>query len=357
MPNTEKITKKKKAIDEASGTIHEQLKEYRKQLDRTMDDFKPEVQKEIDKLQRELDIHEGQSKVLGELLELGKGEYKIRMPEQEHNDRELVYVNNAYESAVKDIGQVQDERSSLLSVGIKENIVRSKQSNAATDDFLESFRTNKWASATFRFLQIGGIIMAASSLALAVTNYLRNQPKPPEKPKNVPGPLPVGGGSSDKGMNWGALGAAQAGASSSEAPPELSEDQIEDLMLGLFVNKGVIAAGKVPQDSLWQNLASQADGGDLEAHNLTLMFIQEAAVDLPGTRDFFWGAPSSDMAERYQALRQAYKRSGKLSDVYLEATKLEYNGEKIPTFHVALLLQLALRLIKHDLLYPNATPI
>jgi hypothetical protein len=84
----------------------------------------------------------------------------------------------------------------------------------------------------------------------------------------------------------------------------------------------------------------------------TLIFIQEAALQLPGREEFFWLDPS-EAEQRYEALRAAYKKSKKLSDVYLAARQIKYNGKEVPTFHVALLIQWALKLIKDDQLFPS----
>lgn len=86
---------------------------------------------------------------------------------------------------------------------------------------------------------------------------------------------------------------------------------------------------------------------DVKTQNLMLIFVQQAAVDLPGMQEFFW-LDGSEAAERYRALRAAYKTSSKFKDVYLKATEINYKGETVPIFHMAVLLQNALRLIEHD---------
>jgi hypothetical protein len=134
-----------------------------------------------------------------------------------------------------------------------------------------------------------------------------------------------------------------------EDQDELSEVELDDMMQKLVVNKAVIAAGQVPQERLWRNLAKVADEIDLDGQGMTLIFVQEAAVDLPGAHVFFW-LDQSEAEDRYGALKDAYHKNKKLSDVYLAATAIRYKNKEVPLFHVALLLQCALRLIKHDML-------
>jgi hypothetical protein len=135
-------------------------------------------------------------------------------------------------------------------------------------------------------------------------------------------------------------------------PKDMSEDQLEELMQKLMVDRDVIASGKVPQKRLWQNLAGVADKTEIGDQDLALVLLQESAADLPGTVEFLW-LDAREAKERYDALRDAYKTSKKLSDVYLAATKIEYDGEEVPTFHTALLLQCALKAIHHDSLFPD----
>jgi hypothetical protein len=135
-------------------------------------------------------------------------------------------------------------------------------------------------------------------------------------------------------------------------PKEMSEDQLEEMMQNFVVDRGVIASGKVLQTRLWQNLAGVADKTEIGDQDLALVLLQEATSGLPGTREFLW-LDASQASDRYDALRAAYKKSRKLSDVYLAATKTEYDGEEVPTFHMALLLQCALKTIHHDSLFPD----
>jgi hypothetical protein len=130
---------------------------------------------------------------------------------------------------------------------------------------------------------------------------------------------------------------------------KMTDDQIEDMMQRLVASKAVIARGEAPQERLWQNLAAKADQKRIEDQNLTLIFVQQASVDLPGRSEFFWLDPSEEK-QQYEALRAAHKKSGKFADVYLAAARIRYDDKEVPMFHVASLIQYALHLIKLDLL-------
>ena len=84
-------------------------------------------------------------------------------------------------------------------------------------------------------------------------------------------------------------------------------------------------------------VAAKADQMPIENQNLTLIFVQQASVDLPGRSEFFWLDPS-EQKQRYEALRAAYHKSNKFSDVYLAAAKIRYDDKEVPMFHVASLI-------------------
>jgi hypothetical protein len=187
------------------------------------------------------------------------------------------------------------------------------------------------------FLALAGLAFGIACLVIAVNGEDDDKTKPVFK-ESVNSAFPD--------MDFVALGEIP------RDPKDVSEDQLEEMMQKLIVDRGVIAGGQVPQKRLWQNLAGVADKTEIADQNLALILLQEAASDLPGTGEFLW-LDASQASDRYDALRAAYKKSKKLSDVYLAATKIEYDGEDVPAFHTAVLLQCALKAIHHDSLFPD----
>jgi hypothetical protein len=217
--------------------------------------------------------------------------------------------------------------------------------NKATEEdlntlFREFYKTYKADRETNYWMSIGGLIAGLIGLALAASGlgYAVESDKK-KKFSDAAGD-----------NNSGSWNASLAGVMSTAQ--QMSAYEVEDMMQRLIVNTGAIASGAVPQERLWRNLATVADEMEIEDQNTTMILLQRAAVNLPGMSEFFW-LDSNDTKERYEALRAAYKKSKKLSDVYLAATTIKYRNKEVPTFHMALLLQCALDLIKHDILFPD----
>jgi hypothetical protein len=336
---------------------------------------KKEIDAEIFNLQIEEASLGVSSKFYGELLKLHQSNdnEKLKRLLQE-NSNQKSYTNKSLD----DYETKLPSKENISIHSAKDNKIHSEQTHALIDKYLVTYGTSdpdkpdkpytpeekeETIKTGFRGLQVAAFAVGVSSLILAIMG--RMSPPPHKDNALVLGSDELlstegGGHSGTPDENLRLLDAAHGGVSSTNAgvgagdgtPSEPSAEELEKLMQELVVNKAVIASGNIPQNTLWQNLASVADSLDIEAQNTALMFIQEAAVDLEGGRDFFW-LDISQAIERYQALRAAHKRSSKLSDVYREALKIEYDGEKVPPFHVALLIQFALGLIKHDLVFAN----
>jgi hypothetical protein len=367
----------------------EQLREKQGDFDRILGE-KRELRKELEEEKRDIDISEARKEAIdAEIIELQINEATMsagskfcgeflglhKSGDNEKLNRWLQENSNQKNYSLKAVGRFEEnlpatEKSALNAAKkYKRNV---EETHLLEEEYLKTYgsgksdkekeRDEEETKLMFRGLQVAAFIVGLTSLTFAIIG----RTNPPKRANNALAsgneglsPTEAGGSSGTPDANLRSFDASHDGVSSSNVgagtgdgtPSEPTAAELEKAMQDLVINKAVIASGKVPQDTLWNNLA--ADSSDLEAQNTALMFIQEASADLEGARDFFW-LDISEATERYQALRAAHKRSGKLSDVYLEAKKIEYDGGKVPMSHVALLLQIALGLIQHDLLFSDA---
>jgi hypothetical protein len=247
-------------------------------------------------------------------------------------------IHTAHERVKNLLSGVSDQVAKID--GMKKVLDENKKEFDAFKKNMETFvdttypageSLNRWAHGGGLFLSLAGLVLGIACLVYAV-----NGAKDTKKQSNNTASL-------DLNFALGDL---------TRDPNEMSEDQLEEIMQKLIVDRGVIASGEVPQKRLWQNLAEVAEQTETGDQNLALVLLQEAASGIPGTSEFLW-LDASQASNRYDALRAAYKKSKKLSDVYLAAAKIEYNGEEVPTFHTALLLQCALDRIHYDSLFPD----
>lgn len=216
--------------------------------------------------------------------------------------------------------------------------------HAKTYEMMEEFwKTYKADSKTTLWLAVGGVAgslifgIVGFGLAAASLYYAINpKPAPPSPPQPA----------TPSGTNSGARGPDSLAAEVS-GDISMTEEEIEDMMQQLVSSKALIAGGKVSQEQFWRKLAEVADQSRIEDQNLTLVFVQQASIDLPGRSTFFWLDPS-EAKQQYNALHAAYKKSGKLADVYVAAAQMRYESKEVPMFHVATLIQCALHLIKFD---------
>ncbi|HEX8608350.1 MAG TPA: hypothetical protein VF679_06910, partial [Pedobacter sp.] len=367
MPN-EKIDKLKEREIQVNHDLlgnSERLKELRKNRDRTQDkNQREQIEREIYKLEVNSEAMEYRLGAIGELLEMcgSEGDSILGKNIEVNNKREVKSrkMLNVYES------NNSSEEDNVLNNTIQNNKRHSERTHKLINDSYGTFKkvgedgkeltTDKKEEAIkwcFRGLQITAFLVALTSFSLAIAGRV----SPPSPKKNAlalgDDELPLTEDTNpsllDTGYD-GVLAANMAAGAGDATPSEPTVAELENLMDSLLINKSVIASGKIQQNTLWQNLASVAEIKDLEALSTSLMLIQESAVDLQGAEDFFW-LDVSDATERHKALHDAYKKSGKLPDVFLAATKLEYNGEEVPPSHTAMLLQFALGQIKHDLMF------
>jgi hypothetical protein len=292
---------------------------------------------EVSHLEAQLEGLKEESKSTLKLLDLSSSNDSGIINEKlEMNDNEKSHLDLSFDG----YGTRLPGKEKIARDTVENNKTLSERTHALVSEYYETYKKDRETAGGYRGLQWASLTIGFLSLVMA----LWGRSDPPKRNFNA-----LASGNDELSSTEDGVSSTDVGAGSGEGlPPGPSEKDIEELMQSLVINKEVIASGKIPQDMLWKNLASVADSLDIEAQNTALMFIAEAAVDLQGGRDFFW-LDISEAIERYEGLREAHKRSGKLSDVYLEARKLKYNGNEVPPFHVALLIQFALGQIKHDL--------
>jgi hypothetical protein len=359
MGREKQINEHREEIDKLANDKRQRISELEEKKREAEAEDAESIQREIDRITLEASILDHGSLLLGELGGISKDnaalEKKISAVRRE---------NSALQEAFDNVRESLNLKDEFIKQAIEDNKTASEKTHKLIERYLETYKEDQEDNSSYAIggLVIGLVGLAASiaGLVLSVLGYEDETTPKDQKTSPKSAQLSPGDGAIPGTMNTNLRPsvAPRAGASSSlvgagaggGTETEPSTEELEEMMQTLVVHKELISSGQVPQDLLWQHLASATDKLDLDAQDATLMFIQEAAVALPGSQDFFWLDPS-DATDRYEALREAYKRSSKLSDVYIEATKLEYNGKKIPTFHVALLLQLALRLIKRDLMF------
>jgi hypothetical protein len=294
--------------------------------------------------------HTGLAKDVGEKLARAEGDLNINegrlkqfreLAAKDGDNPEVIKsINEAFarkEKILDEYGKISDDKFAALVKMVRENKATTDDTHALVTSFLATYKDDRQAN---YWISIGGLIAGLIGLALGAAG-LGYAVESEKKKKSA---ATAGDGDS------GSLYASFSGANSTAQ--EMSAFEIEDMMQKLIVNQAVIASGEVPRERLWQNLGEVADKMEIDDQSLTLLLLQEAAVGLPGTSEFFWLDPS-DAEEQYKTLRCAYKKSKKLADVYLAATTIKYRNKEVPTFHMALLLQCALGLIKHDILFPD----
>jgi hypothetical protein len=339
MPRNGEIAKTNmKEHERERDRIDKEIK--RKQAEKIMEDGPQrtlELEQEIRELARDLGKH---NHFVLEFMFYGSNDGNDSAAEQKIQDN----IQNG-ERVKELVKEKSDDPPEVKQV--KGDIVKIEdRTNKIIEEFWKTYKKDSQINMVFAIVGVGFAI-ASLGLSIACLYYGVN----PKEPSGGGSSQPSGGGSNAGPPTPNFLASnALVGDDGT-----MTDDEIEDMMQHLVATKAVIAEGAVSQEKLWPNLGAQADQMSIEDQNLTLIFVQEAAVDLPGTREFFWLDPS-EAKERYEALRAAHKRSGKFSDVYLEATKIRYDDSEVPMFHVASLTQYALRLIRHDLLYPDDPP-
>jgi hypothetical protein len=263
----------------------------------------------------------------------GKNDLLI-VVENEIDDREIEMTTTLSTSMGVDHGKIPDE----IKLANADNLDTSRKTDEIIKTFWETYQKDSETNLRIAIAGLAtGLVVALAGLAVASAGLYYGvnpkQPPSPAPPAPTPGPLNAN------------LAAANARIGDEK---KMTEAEIEEMMQRLVASKGAIASGKVPQEMLWHNLADKANKTSIDDQSLTLIFVQQASVRLEGTREFLWLDPR-DAKERYDALREAHKRSGKFADVYLEAAKIKYDDKPVPMFHVASLIQYALPLIRLDL--------
>ena len=336
--NREKITNDQ--IQERSDKIKSNDFEIQRKLTESLFENDQERLREIDQEIRNLQLDSS----LLKLEKLGLEQFQAQQGKQAEATKIIREIQIAHDRVETLLGRISDQADKIE--GMRSLLEDNKTKFGQFKEKLETYvdktypngeALNKALHGGGLFLSLAGLVFGIACLVYAVNGAKSTKTTPVFKES---------GNSASPGMDVVALGEIP------RDPKDMNEDQLEELMQKLIVDRGVIASGEVPQKRLWQNLAGVADKTEIEDQDLALILLQEAASGLPGTREFLWLDPS-EAKEQYDALRAAYKKSEKLSDVYLAATKIEYNGEEVPTFHTALLLQCALDRIHHDSLFPD----
>jgi hypothetical protein len=287
--------------------------------------------------------------LLGELGELSGDNEAITSRIGELR-QENVDMKDALKSAIQDLR----DQTNVIKDALADTFVKVDQSKEILEEYIKSYEKdnagNQWIGGLGLLFGVAGLI--AGAVGIGIAKLLADSSS---SSSSTPAPSPTPASNSAPSLlRTGSNTGTRAGDQSD--PAKISSEDGEKIMLDLVVSKTAIADGKVPQELLWKALAATADTADPEGQDWTLIFVQEAALHMPGREEFFWLDPS-EAQQRYESLRAAYKTSKKLSDVYLAALQpalLKHDGKEVPIFHVALLIQWALKLIKHDRLFPSA---
>lgn len=332
-------TAKKRA--EASKELHGREVE---RIDREINEKKIEREKlpaddqeNLDRINREIEQLEIDMDMHGQFWE----QYDT-ISKTYGNDDEAGGMAKDNENGNKKVNEVYESFSDELEMDdLKgDNLTLHEKTYTMMENFWETYKAD---SKSTLWLAIGGVagslIFGIVGFGLAAASlYYAINPKP--APPSPPQPATPSGTNS---------GAREPDSLAAEASGDISmtEEEIEDMMQQLVSSKALIAGGKVSQEQFWRKLADKADQSRIEDLNLTLIFVQQASIDLPGRSTFFWLDPS-EAKQQYNALHEAYKKSGKLADVYVTAAEMRYERKEVPMFHVATLIQCALHLIKFD---------
>ena len=286
----------------------------------------PEKRRELDKLiiraDEMLEMH-------GEFLD----DLKF-MRENRGNDQEIeLKIRNDRRNTERVLGriEVKDDDFEEMSHVKNENRISIEKTNEMSEDFWETYKKDSKLNLGLAITGIVGSLLfglAGLGIAIASLYYTLNPAK-----KAVHSNSGGGGGDNSDLPGPSHLGLNRLAGDEKE----MTADEIADMMQRLVTSKAVVAAGKVSQELFWPNLAANANQMRIEDQNLTLIFVQQASVDLPGTSEFFWLDPS-EQKQQYEALRAAYHKSNKFSDVYLAAAKIRYDDKEVPMFHVASLI-------------------
>jgi len=328
----------------------------------------PDIRKvELFVIERELKGLEQDNKRLEKLdkayLELEKFSQEKSGLEQKLalNTAEFKKMSDLTTTVGKNLADVHEGYAAVLDRNIIANKDKAQRTNDLMKQYLETYKLDHEKSVGLALAGISaGLLIGLPGLAMGIAALVEAvkalnaaaTPTPTPTPHNLVAPI-TANLYARRGPTFSFANTDTTTEVLNEEPTEDELiDSVEEMMQNLVVSKDLIASGEVPQDLLWQSLAKAADKNSLEGQDFTLIFIQEALVDFPETQDFLWLDPS-EMQEKYQQLYEAYQREGKLSDVYMEATKLEYNDQKIPFFHVASLLQLTFALVAHHLKFPD----
>lgn len=131
---------------------------------------------------------------------------------------------------------------------------------------------------------------------------------------------------------------------------EIELEKLYEAREYIFMSQRLISSKKVDQNTVWGGIVYYLENHTTTTDELhrALMLIKIASLSHDETYSFLWTDPL-DIQDLSNQLYEAYKKSKKISDVFLEATTLKYNDEQIPFYHMGSLLQISLELINYDL--------
>jgi len=269
------------------------------------------------------------------------------------NQKVLDKISTGFVNFSKDATEAlkkQTESLKIITEAGAENKKKIKKNKKLIEAFIDDYQTDRNASLglaiTGLALSLVGLAIGAAALGIAIKALKDAGNATPASDTN---PAPVSGGTN----SFMRVGPIFSFANTATNEDSITADKLAETIENLMIDKSLLASGKIPQNEFWQELAKNVDENNLESQDFTLISIQEALVDLPETQDFLWLDAATDMEEKYNQLYKAYETSNKTSDIYVEATKLKYQGKEMPFFHVAMLLQMTLALVKHHLRFTD----